>query len=85
MIASEHILYERIIHVTEDYLGPAAKRFVDRQIVSHLNKPPERILPEDIPALTEWTAAVFSLLTEDHRTVQEFTRRLEELAGKQNR
>jgi hypothetical protein len=72
-------LYQKIILVTEEYLGPSAQRFVDKQIISHLSKPPEEISAEDIPKLVQWCNAVFSVLTEDRSVIQEYVSRIEAL------
>ncbi len=30
-------LYDEVVEVTKQYMGPAAKKFVDRQLTKHLN------------------------------------------------
>jgi hypothetical protein len=75
-------LYQQVTQITEEYLGPAAERFVTRQITFHLNKQPQELLPDDIPKLVEWTRVTFGLLTEDQRVVDEYTHKLQRLANK---
>lgn len=77
-------LYKRVIEVTEDYLGPAAQRFVDRQITNHLDKSPQQLSTQDLPTLIDWTKAAIALLTEDTKLVKEFSTRLKLLTDKSN-
>ncbi len=69
-------LYDNIVSVIEPYLGPTTQRFVDRQIVSHLQKPPQEITGEDLAQLTEWIKVSLSMLTDDRQTVEECVSRL---------
>jgi hypothetical protein len=77
-------LYREVIQVTEEYLGPAAERFIGRQVFAHFNKTPENLTSADLPKLIEWVRVTVSLLTNDHNLVDEYARKLEELhlAGK---
>ncbi len=79
MAKNTNLLYCKVVTITEDYLGPAAKRFIDRQIENHLNKDPESITKADLAELNDWIVAVVSLLTEDEKVVSEYTNRLESL------
>lgn len=74
------VLAEEIIAVTEDYLGLAAKRFVNRQISFHLGKKPEELTKEDIPQLAEWMKISMAFLTEDKNLVDSLAQRLLNLA-----
>lgn len=78
-IKSSNHLYEDIVHIANDYLGPAARRFIDHQIQNHFNKPPEKVAPKDLELLIEWIRVAVSLLTEDVNVTQEFTERLRQL------
>jgi hypothetical protein len=62
--------------VTEEYLGPAGRRFINRQIIFHLEKQPIEVVPEDLPELVEWMRVTIALLTEDRNTVKEFSQRI---------
>jgi hypothetical protein len=73
-------LYANIVKVVELYLGPAAPRFVERQINSHLNKAPEEVTSEDIAQLVEWIRVSLALLTDDRATIDECARKLIQLA-----
>jgi hypothetical protein len=65
-------LYQQLVSITEEYLGPAAKRFIDRQIEFHLEKPPVDVNQADISKLAEWGKVSLGLLTEDKKMVDDF-------------
>lgn len=72
-------LYDRIVEVTTDYLGPAAERFIDRQVQNHLQKQPAELNEEDLQKLIDWIRVAVSVLTDDSSLVREYTARLQEL------
>lgn len=74
-------LYSRIVAVTEEYLGPAGGRFIDRIIDFHLQKTPDKISRDDIPKLSEWIKVSLGLLTEDKQLVDECEKKILKLAG----
>jgi hypothetical protein len=74
-------LYDRITDITEEFLGPAAERFVTRQITFHLGKSPEELSQEDLPKLIQWTKVTFSLLTEDRVAIEEYIHKMEQLVN----
>lgn len=69
-------LAEEAIVITKEYLGPAAGRFINKQISFHLEKDPADLTPQDIPKLVEWVNISLALLTEDKRMVEECSGRL---------
>lgn len=71
--------YSEVVKVTQTYLGPAAQRFVDRQVLSHLDKQPENLTPEDLGKLIDWMKISVSLLTEDNQLIEEYIHQLEQL------
>lgn len=71
--------FDQIVLVTEDYLGPAAKRFVTRQVSSHLGKVPSEVSLEDIPKLLEWSTITLALLTEDKHVVDDYAEKMTKL------
>jgi hypothetical protein len=75
-------LYDRILEVTTDYLGPAAERFIDRQVQNHLQKQPAELQEEDLQKLIDWIRVAVSVLTDDSGLVREYTARLQELDTK---
>jgi hypothetical protein len=73
-------VYKQAVRITHAYLGPAAERFVDRQVLSHLSKAPENITEKDLALLIRWIRLAVSLLTDDSRIVEEYIVQLEQLA-----
>jgi hypothetical protein len=74
-------LYEQVVSLTEPYLGPAAERFVARQIQSHLGKTPDQLQVEDISRLAEWSKVAIGLLTSDTQVVDDYTSKLLQLGA----
>lgn len=69
-------LYQHAVEVSKDYLGPAAERFLRRQITTHLRKPPEKLAQQDMQKLVDWIRLTFALLTEDAELVNEYSDQL---------
>lgn len=69
-------LYESVVEIATDYLGPTARRFIDRQIESHSNKQPANLSAKDLEQLIDWIKVSLALLTEDTSLIKEFTSRL---------
>jgi hypothetical protein len=74
-------VYDEVVSITHVYLGPAAERFISRQVENHLHKPPERLSREDLAGLIDWIKAVVSLLTEDNDIIEEYAAELGKVAG----
>lgn len=74
-------LYDEVVKITHVYLGPAAERFIARQVENHLHKPPKDLSRDDLAGLIDWIKAVVSLLTEDNDIVEEYAGELQKLAG----
>lgn len=72
-------LYTDLVLVTEDYLGPAAKRFIDRQIQNHLQKDPGNLTVKELVSLIDWSVLALSLLTKDEKIKVEYSSRLKML------
>jgi hypothetical protein len=73
-------LYWNVIEVTSQYLGPAAERFIDRQVRNHLNKDPEKITKSDIAKLLDWIRTSVTLLTDNQVLIEEYIQQLESLS-----
>lgn len=73
-------LYDDVVKVTKDYLGPAAERFITRQIHTHLNKTPDALTKADLVKLADWIKVAIALLTEDSDMVNDFTKSILQLA-----
>lgn len=65
-------LYSDVVDITYDYLGPAADRFVKRQIRNHLHKTPEQLKKDDLKDLIDWIKVAMSLLTDDEKLLKKY-------------
>jgi hypothetical protein len=81
-MARTNSLYEHVLAITADYLGPAAHRFVDRQIENHLKKSPQDFTKNDLGTFIDWTNIALAVLTEDKKLRREYTARLQALLHK---
>lgn len=77
---TDDLLYRQVTDIMEPLLGPAAERFVVRQIASHLGKLPQELTSDDLPKLIEWTKVTLGLLTEDRQLIDEYEHKMAELA-----
>lgn len=73
-------LFDQVVRITHVYLGPAADRFIVRQIRNHLGKEPEELLPADLDKLIDWIRVAVSFLTDDSDLVEEYTEELRKLS-----
>jgi hypothetical protein len=78
-------LYDRVVDVTRDYLGPAADRFITRQIASHLSKEPEQLTRADMTKLINWLKLSMAFLTDDERMIARYVDELQAVARKSKR
>lgn len=74
-------LYDQLVAVTSELLGPASERFIDRQIVSHLNIDPIDLTAKDLRELSEWIRLSMGMLTNDMDTLKAYSRALKDLSG----
>jgi hypothetical protein len=79
-MVSQTTLFDRVVSISSEYLGPTADRFMRRQIITHLSKEPEALEPQDIYALVDWVKLTFALLTDDTALIQSFSDELTALA-----
>ncbi|MBC7581293.1 hypothetical protein H7097_00305 [Aeromicrobium sp.] len=80
MARTTESLYERVVQTTHIYLGPAADRFIDRQVQNHIHKEPSTLNEADLILLIDWIRVAVSLLTDDSEIVEEYILQLERLA-----
>ena len=80
-VSSNPSLYEQVVQVTHVYLGPAAERFIARQVENHLHKSPEELTKQDLTKLIDWIQVVVSLLTEDSEIIEEYLQELRKLSN----
>lgn len=72
-------LYEEVVSITYEYLGPAADRFVVRQIRNHLGKEAQQLRKKDLASLIDWIRLAMLLLSNDERLVEKYITQLKTL------
>lgn len=75
----QSLLYNQVVQVTKVYLGPAADRFIARQVNNHLGKSPDDLSIDDLKKLIDWITASISLITDDVDLVEEYAKQLQKL------
>jgi len=80
MAQTQTPLYDQVVSVTYRYLGPAADRFVVRQIRNHLQKDPVELQRKDLRQLIDWIQLAMRLISDDHHAVDTYLADLEALA-----
>jgi hypothetical protein len=75
-MVEEKMLHHEIITIAEDYFGPAAPRFINKIIESHLRKDPELVTKKDMPEIVTWVSLSVAMMTDERSVVAEFTKRL---------
>jgi hypothetical protein len=80
MVTTAPNYYRSVVEATQEYLGPAAERFIKRQIEFHLNKDPEAINQADVLKLKESLRVALGLLVSDKSIADQAVRRLEQIA-----
>ena len=73
-------LYHQVVELTAEIVGPAAERFVSRQIEHHLRKKPEELKRSDIVKLVDWIKLSMSMLTDDRDLVDKYGKNLLQLS-----
>lgn len=73
-------LYDEVVTITYDYLGPAADRFVVRQIRNHLQKDPGELQRKDLKQLIDWIRLAMRLISDDTKVVDSYVADLQSLA-----
>lgn len=73
-------VYERVVRITHIYLGPAADRFIERQVQNHLDKPATQLTADDLKELIDWIRVAVALLTDSPEIVEEYVQQLQRLA-----
>lgn len=73
-------LYDQVVRISEDFLGPAGERFIRRQIETHLMIKPEELQPRHVPKLVDWMRLMFAMITNDSKIVDTFADQLLGLA-----
>lgn len=72
--------YDDIVAISKDYLGPAAERFVNRQMEFHLEKKPgAELTKEDIHKIAHSVQTALGLLSSEKMSALEAGKRIEAL------
>ena len=82
MLMTKSSLYDEVVTITYGYLGPAADRFVVRQIRNHLQKDPHELQAQDLKKLIDWIRLAMRLISNDTVVVDRYILDLETLARK---
>lgn len=72
-------MYDDVIEIAKRYMGPAAERFVNRQITGHLNKAvSSELAAGDLEELAKWCFVSGRLVMSEERA-KEFGERVRKL------
>jgi hypothetical protein len=77
---TQNSLYEQVVSITYEYLGPAADRFVGRQIRNHLGKDSSELKQKDLRKLIEWIQLAMRLVSSDSVVIDRYIAELTSLA-----
>lgn len=80
MAQNANSLYDEVVNITYQYLGPAADRFVVRQIRNHLQKDPSELKRKDLRQLIDWIQLAMRLISNDDAVIDRYVAELEILA-----
>ena len=73
-------LYNDVINLARPYLGPAAEKFVSRQVSAHLNVKSDQIARQHMEELSKWCLISGKLVMDDAKA-QEFSQKIKSLKG----
>jgi hypothetical protein len=79
-VGNDKYVYNCVVEITHQYLGPAADRFIARQVNNHLKKDPEKITKNDLSHLIDWIRVAVSLFSDDRKLIEEYIEQLQQLA-----
>lgn len=80
----QQTVYQQVVDVSHVYMGPAAERFIDRQVKNHLGKEPAQLTAHDILSLIDWIRIAISFLTENSDLIEEYIHQLQRIANETN-
>lgn len=78
-MSTQSQVFNTVLSITEDYLGPAAPRFISRLVEYHLHKEASDITINDLPDLIIWIQLAVTVMTDDRQLIDEYVGRLNEL------
>ncbi len=71
-------LYDEVIKIAQSYMGPAAPKFVNRQIRAHLEIDGSQLTYSDLDELAEWCYTSSKVLMDDLKA-REFSNQVRSL------
>ncbi len=71
-------LYDDVVKIAKDYIGPAGQKFTDRQISSHLGLSPSAISNKNMEELAKWCFISGKMLIGDDKA-KEFSEKVKAL------
>ena len=71
-------LYDDVLNVAKDYMGPTAERFVNRQLNRYLDIEPHQLTEQHLKELAKWCCTSGKLVMRD-KWAQEFSSKIEAL------
>ena len=71
-------LYNEVIELARPYLGPAAEKFVNRQITAHLSVKADQLAGKDLEELSKWCFNSGKLVMAEPKA-QEFSQKVKSL------
>jgi hypothetical protein len=74
-------LYDDVVTIAKEYIGPAGQKFIDRQMESHLNLTPAELNKTNLFELSKWCFASGRLII-DAEEARSFQGRINALAEK---
>jgi hypothetical protein len=74
-------LYDDVVTIAKEYIGPAGQKFIDRQLESHLNLKPADLNKTNLFELSKWCFASGRLII-DAEEARSFQGRINALAEK---
>lgn len=72
-VTTKHSVHQQVVDCLYEYFGPAAERFVAREVKAHLHKKPEDLTADDIPKLHEWSKLAIALISDDSKDIDNFS------------
>lgn len=78
-------IYRHVVHVTHEYFGPAADRFITRQVQNHLHKEPQELTSDDLSQLIDWIQVAVSLLSDDRFLIEAYISKLSAVTTKRTK
>lgn len=78
---ADNDLYRQVVDISYGYLGPAADRFITRQIRSHLDKEPGQLGRKDLEGLIDWISLAMGVLVAEEELVSQYQNELRDLAA----